>query len=298
MTPPRKNWALKLSTLVVVTACFVVMGAALLISQNFRNILTLWGEDVQLTVYLAQDLSDSGRDNIQARLRDHDEVGAVTFISQEKALGDFRSQMASYAPDISQDEELLRLIPASFQVQLKSSVTTADQMPVLQKISEQMKGLQGVEEVSYGQDWVEKYAALVSAIELTLQALCVVILLASLFVMSNAIRASVQSRKEEIVVLEMIGATPSMIRKPFLREGAWLGVSASAMAMVLCFVVYVGIKNLLTTKLSFLQLGQHIEFLGPLVLVGFVFLGTALGAFGSYLCVRRINDGFAGSQGT
>lgn len=298
MRPPRKNWALKLSTLVVVTACFVVMGAALLISQNFRNILTLWGEDVQMTVYLAQDLSDSGRENIQARLKENDEVGAVKFISQEKALGDFRLQMASYAPDISQDEELLRLIPASFQVQLSSSVATADQMPVLQKLAEQVRGLQGVEEVSYGQDWVEKYAALVSAIEITLRALCLVILLASLFVMSNAIRASIQSRKDEIVVLEMIGATPSMIRKPFLIEGAFLGVLSSLMAMVLCFVVYVGIKNLLTTKLSFLQLGQHIEFLGPIVLVAFVCVGTALGAFGSYLCVRSINDGFAGSQGT
>lgn len=298
MRPPRKNWALKLSTLVVVTACFVVMGAALLISQNFRNILTLWGEDVQMTVYLAQDLSDSGRESIQARLKENDEVGAVKFISQEKALGDFRLQMASYAPDISQDEELLRLIPASFQVQLSSSVATADQMPVLQKLAEQVKGLQGVEEVSYGQDWVEKYAALVSAIEITLRALCLVILLASLFVMSNAIRASIQSRKDEIVVLEMIGATPSMIRKPFLIEGAFLGVLSSLMAMVLCFVVYVGIKNLLTTKLSFLQLGQHIEFLGPIVLVAFVCVGTALGAFGSYLCVRSINDGFAGSQGT
>lgn len=284
--------------MVVVTACFVVMGAALLISQNFRNILTLWGEDVQMTVYLAQDLSDSGRENIQARLKENDEVGAVKFISQEKALGDFRLQMASYAPDISQDEELLRLIPASFQVQLSSSVATADQMPVLQKLAEQVKGLQGVEEVSYGQDWVEKYAALVSAIEITLRALCLVILLASLFVMSNAIRASIQSRKDEIVVLEMIGATPSMIRKPFLIEGAFLGVLSSLMAMVLCFVVYVGIKNLLTTKLSFLQLGQHIEFLGPIVLVAFVCVGTALGAFGSYLCVRSINDGFAGSQGT
>lgn len=297
MRPPRKNWALKLSTLVVVTACFVVMGAALLISQNFRSILTLWGEDVQMTVYLAQDLSDAGREDLQARLKEHEEVGTVTFISQEKALGDFRSQMASYAPDISQDEELLRLIPASFQIQLKPSVATADQMPVLQKISEQVRGLQGVEEVSYGQDWVEKYAALVSAIEITLQALCVVILLASLFVMSNAIRASVQSRKDEIVVLEMIGATPSMIRKPFMMEGAFLGVSSSVIAMGLCFVVYVGIKNLLTTKLSFLQLGQHIQFLGPVVLVAFILMGTALGALGSYLCVRRINDGFAGSQG-
>ncbi|MFV8256808.1 cell division protein FtsX [Bdellovibrio bacteriovorus] len=297
MRPHQKNWALKVSTLVVVTACFVVMGAALLVSQNFRNILTLWGEDVQMTVYLSQDLSEKGRQDIESKIKENENVAGVKFVTQEQALGDFRSQMASYAPDISQDEELLRLIPASLLVQLKSDVAAAEQTTVLQSMAGKLRQLEGVDEVSYGQDWVEKYAALVNAIELTLRALCLVILAASLFVMSNAIRASVQARKDEIVVLEMIGATPSMIRKPFLVEGAVLGVVSSVLSLGLCFGVYIGIKNLLTTKLSFLQLGEHIQFLGPVLLVVFVVAGTGLGALGSYLCVRRMNDGFAGSQG-
>ncbi|AFX99865.1 cell division protein FtsX [Bdellovibrio bacteriovorus] len=297
MRPHQKNWALKVSTLVVVTACFVVMGAALLVSQNFRNILTLWGEDVQMTVYLSQDLSEKGRQDIESKIKENENVAGVKFVTQEQALGDFRSQMASYAPDISQDEELLRLIPASLLVQLKSDVAAAEQTTVLQSMAGKLRQLEGVDEVSYGQDWVEKYAALVNAIELTLRALCLVILAASLFVMSNAIRASVQARKDEIVVLEMIGATPSMIRKPFLVEGAVLGVVSSVLSLGLCFGVYIGIKNLLTTKLSFLQLGEHIQFLGPVLLAVFVVAGTGLGALGSYLCVRRMNDGFAGSQG-
>ncbi|MFV3407607.1 cell division protein FtsX [Bdellovibrio bacteriovorus] len=297
MRPHQKNWALKVSTLVVVTACFVVMGAALLVSQNFRNILTLWGEDVQMTVYLSQDLSEKGRQDIESKIKENENVAGVKFVTQEQALGDFRSQMASYAPDISQDEELLRLIPASLLVQLKSDVAAAEQTTVLQSMAGKLRQLEGVDEVSYGQDWVEKYAALVNAIELTLRALCLVILAASLFVMSNAIRASVQARKDEIVVLEMIGATPSMIRKPFLVEGAVLGVVSSVLSLGLCFAVYIGIKNLLITKLSFLQLGEHIQFMGPVLVVVFVIAGTGLGALGSYLCVRRMNDGFAGSQG-
>ncbi|CAE77836.1 ftsX [Bdellovibrio bacteriovorus HD100] len=250
-----------------------------------------------MTVYLSQDLSEKGRQDIESKIKENENVAAVKFVTQEQALGDFRTQMASYAPDITQDEELLRLIPASLLVQLKSNVAAAEQTAVLQNMAGKLRQLEGVDEVSYGQDWVEKYAALVNAIELTLRALCVVILMASLFVMSNAIRASVAARKDEIVVLEMIGATPSMIRKPFLVEGAVLGVVSSVLSLGLCFAVYIGIKNLLTTKLSFLQLGEHIQFLGPLLLVTFVVAGTGLGALGSYLCVRRMNDGFAGSQG-
>jgi cell division transport system permease protein len=115
-------------------------------------------------------------------------------------------------------------------------------------------------------------------------------------VISNAIRASIASRKEEIVVMEMIGATPSMIRKPFLAEGAILGFVSSLIAVIVCFGIYLGVKNVLIEKLSFLQLSQHVQFLNISVWVVFVVVGTGLGALASYLCVRRINDGFAGSR--
>lgn len=295
--PPQKNWALKISTLIVVTACFVVMGSTVLLSQNFKNLLTLWGEDVQMTVYLSQDLSDKGRQEIEDKLKATGKVGEIKLITQEKALGDFRTQLASYAPDLSQDEELLKLIPSSLQVRLAEDVTTGEQMQVLGSLAAEVKGLQGVDEVSYGQDWVEKYAALVATIEATMRLLGLVILFAALFVISNAIRASIQNRKEEIVVLEMIGATPSMIRKPFMMEGAVLGFSSSTMAVLLCFALFSGVKNLLVTKLSFLQLGEHLRFISPVLLVVFIVGGTCLGALASYLCVRRLNDGYAGSQG-
>ncbi|MEK2647151.1 cell division protein FtsX [Bdellovibrio sp. BCCA] len=297
MRAPQKNWALKVSTLVVVTACFVVMGSTLLLSQNFKNLLTLWGEDVQMTVYLSQDLSDKGRQEIEEKIKATGKVGEIKLVTQEKALGDFRSQLASYAPDIAQDEELLKLIPSSFQVRLADNVSAAEQTQVLSSLSSQIKGLQGVDEVSYGQDWVEKYAALVTAIQTTMQLLGFVIVIAALFVISNAIRASIQNRKEEIVVLEMIGATSSMIRKPFMMEGAALGLGSSTLAVVLCFTLFVGIKNLLVTKLSFLQIGEHLLFISPLMIAVFIIGGTCLGALASYLCVRRLNDGYAGSQG-
>lgn len=296
MRPPQKNWALKVSTLVVVTACFVVMGSALLIAQNFKNILTLWGEDVQMTVYLSQDLSEKGREFIENKIKESGSVGEIHYVTQEKALGDFRTQLASYAPDLTQDEELLKLIPSSFQVRLAADVPTSKQMEVLQSLAGEVKGLEGVDEVSYGQDWVEKYAALVSALEMTLRLLGIVIVAAALFVISNAIRASVQSRKDEIVVLEMIGATTSMIRKPFLIEGATLGLSSSALAILLCFVIFIGIKNLLVDKLSFLRLGEHLQFISPGLIGVFIVGGVALGSLASYLCVRRLNDGFSGSQ--
>lgn len=296
ITANSRHWPLKVSTLVVVTACFVVMGSALLVSQNFKNLLTLWGEEVQLTVYVSSDISKKSIEHIEKTLKESGQVSEVSYISQERALVDFKAQMASYAPDMSQDEELLRLIPASFQVKLAPHIPASEQAQVIKSLALKTRDLNGVDEVSYGQDWIEKYAALVSAIQITLRLLGFVIVSAALFVISNAVRASVQNRKEEIIVLEMIGATFTTIRKPFLVEGATLGFGASVFGILLCFGIYTAIRNVLISQLSFLQLGAHISFLTPVTMIVFMIFGTSLGALASYLCVRRINDGFAGLQ--
>jgi cell division transport system permease protein len=293
MRARKAQWSLRVTTFIVVSACFVVMGFSLLLSQNFQRILTLWGEDVQMTVYLSSDLSEPGRLDIEKLLQDTGKVGKVTLITQEKALSDFRTQLAAYAPDLSQDDELLKVIPASLQVSLASDIAVEDQTTTLQSLAAVLKDKEGIDEVSYGQEWVAKYASIVNAVHVTLNSLGVIILLASLFVMSNAIRASIQTRFDEIVVLEMVGATATTIRKPFMQEGALLGFLSSSMALGLCFVLFYGFKNLLVNKLSFFQLGQHLGFLPIWVSVVFILLGTFLGAFGSYLCVRKLNTGWA-----
>lgn len=297
MRPRPSQIALKISTLVVVTACFVVMGAALLISQNFKNILTLWGEDMQMTVYLDPDISSVGREGIEKKLKNSGKVSTIKFINQESALTDFRMQLASYAPDITKDEELMRLIPASLQVSLSKDIQPAEQSQVLQQLALMVKELEGVDDVSYGQEWIAKYSAFVGVVEKTLNLLGIVILMAALFVISNVVRASIHNRKEEIVVLEMIGATSAMIRKPFLIDGAFLGFTSAVLAVLICLGVFHGLKNLIIERLSFVQLGEHLSFLNPLMVILFIIGGALLGALASYLCVRRINDGFAGAQG-
>lgn len=297
MRSPRKNWALKISTVIVVTACFVVMASALVFSQNFKDIITMWGDEVQMTVYLAPDISSHGKDFIERKLLSSNKVAEVQFINQEQALGDFRGQLASYAPDIARDDELLRLIPASLRVRLNSEVKAEEQTQVFKELAAEVRILEGVDEVSYGQDWIEKYAAVVSAIEMTINFIGLIIVSAALFVISNAIRASIHSRKEEIIVMEMVGATPYRIRKPFIIEGAGLGLISSVGAIVLSYSLFYGIMNIVEEKLSFFQLAKHLHFLEIHSIILFILIGTLLGALASYLCIRRLNDGYASLQG-
>jgi cell division transport system permease protein len=292
----KKNLALQISTLVVTTACFVVMAATMLFSQNLRNILTLWGEDIQMTVYLSQDLTIEQQQNIEKSLRAEINVRDVRLITQEKALRDFRAQLATYAPDLAKDDELLKMIPASYQLNLNSNLSSTDQLQSLKTIANKAKTLEGVDDVSYGQDWVEKYSSFVAATQWITQILAFIILCAAVFVMSNVVRSLVHTRREEIEVMELFGATPMMIRRPFLLQGIWMGAISTGLALVICYGGFQFMRSVFINQLSFLRLGGQLQFLGALAIVLFILAGVCLGALASYLCVRKINDGWAASQ--
>ncbi|MGZ3742348.1 MAG: cell division protein FtsX [Pseudobdellovibrionaceae bacterium] len=289
----KRNWTLQFSTLIVVTACYLVVCGAMLLSQNLRKILTVWGEELHMTVYLSENTEILDAETLKKKIETNPNVGRIKFISKEKALEDFRSQMASYAPDILSEKDFLSLIPASFQVSLKDSLKAIDHLKALDDLAGSLKNEKSVAEVSYGQEWVQKYGQFLYYFEKACQAVGIIIFCAALFVLSNVIRASVQSRRQEIEVLELIGATPSMIRRPFMIEGAVLGLASSVLAVGLSYFAYTNVLRIFENELQFLQLAQHLHFLGMGLVSLFCFAGSLLGALGSYLCVRQINDGWA-----
>lgn len=292
----KRNWTLQFSTLIVVTACYAIVCGSFLLSQNLQKILTVWGEELQMTVYLSENTEANDVESLQKKIESNPNVGKVHFVSKEKALEDFRGQMASYAPDLMGEKDLLTLIPASFQISLSQSLKAMDHLKILDALAGTLKAEKSVAEVSYGQEWVQKYGQFLYYFEKACQALGIIIFCAALFVLSNVIRASVQSRKQEIEVLELIGATPAMIRRPFMVEGALIGFVSSLFAVGICYFAYANILSFFENELKFLQLSQHLQFLGMTLVVGFCVAGTLLGALGSYLCVRQINDGWAASN--
>lgn len=292
----KKNWALQFSTLLVVTACYLVVCGSWVLSQNFKKILTIWGEDLQMTVYLSEKSGASETQELEKKLRSHPQVGKVRYISRQSALEDFRVQMASYAPDILNEKDILELIPPSFQISLQESLAAVEHVKALDGLASILKNDPAVLDVSYGQDWVQKYSQFLYYFEKACQALGIIIFCAALFVLSNMIRALVQSRRQEIEVLELIGATPGMIRRPFMAEGAVLGLISSLLAVGICYLGYAKMVALFADELRFLQLAEHMQFLSPGAILFFCVTGALLGALGSYLCVRQINDGWAASS--
>lgn len=296
----KKSWrhhaTLQLATLTVLIASFTVIAGVLAFSNNLYKVLTLWGESMQMSVYLSDQATDDNQSAIQKFLDESDKVEKLQFVTREKAIVQFREQMASYAPDLLNDKDLLKFIPQSFQFSISKKVSPSNQLQVMKDLASQLEIQAGVEEVNYGQDWVKSYTHVFHALTWIGGFFIFIILISAAFVMSNSIHSSIQQRRNEIEVLELIGATTRYIRTPYLWEGALTAGFSCALALSLSYGIFLSLKNYMNEQISLLQLSNHIEFI-PWTL-GFALCGfaMAMGALASYICVRKINDGWAAAQ--
>jgi cell division transport system permease protein len=292
----QHHFSLQFATMIVLVASFTVITGVLSISTNLNRILTLWGESMQMSVYLDENAEGDSIAEIKNFLESSGKTDTIKFVNQEQALNDFREQMSSYAPDLLSDKDLLKFIPASFQFALNKSISSLDQLSVMQSLSDKLKEFSAVEDVSYGQEWVKSYAALTKTLNGVGGLFILIIFASAAFVMANSIQSSIEQRRNEVEVLELIGATKSHIRWPFIWEALFLSAASSLTALGLAYGLFYGIREFLQNQLSFLQVAKHLNFIDPSIAVGLILLAMALGATSSWLCVKKINSGWSAAR--
>ena len=292
----QKNLALQFSTWLVLSLCCLLMAGSLLFSSNLQNLLSLWGNSLQVTVYLKEGVSTDQIELIQKEFQSDQRVRQVEFKSKEEALRDFQNQISDYAPEMSSQADILSVIPASMIISLSEKVLKMDSLQALKEFVQEAKAKSAVEDVSYGQDWVQNYSQFAKALQSISWSIFAVLILAFIFVMGNVIRQSVYSRKEEIEVYELLGAHYYKIRMPFILEGFVLASLAATTGLMISWGAYEWFAEYLQTQLGFLGLNQALQFLTLTEALIFVLTIALVGALGSFLCVGRLNSGWLGRK--
>ncbi len=292
----QRHIALQSATVLVLSMSFVLISFFAATSKNLYTLLSSWGENLQMTVYLSEGTDSKRTDEIQKILESEDKLESVLFVPKSKALEVFKTQVSSYAPDLVADPEILDLVPSSFHVSMAKSLQMQAGISAFSDLAEKIKTVAGVSEVTYGQDWLEKYVGFIRAVHVFGAFVITVLLSAVLFVMGNSIRNAVSQRREEIEILELIGASAGMIRRPFVVQGAFVGGLSAVIGVGLSFAIYKMILESLIKMPYFVNVATSIEFLGFFGVSSILMLGVLSGALGSYLCVRKINSGWAASK--
>jgi len=222
---------------------------------------------------------------LEQQLRSDRSVSALHFVSKEQALGEFKAQFPS-------DSHLLEglgqnPLPASFVVTLSPPFRS----PVaIKRWAERIGGLAGVAKVDYNQDWIDALSTVIRSIELVAISIGVILSAAAVTIIANTIRLTLFARRDEIAILQLIGATKTFIRIPYLLEGAVLGGLGSAISLFMLKTLYELFRQQMRTTGRLSGLDQLMMFFPPSICLMLVAVGIVLGCAASFVSLRRFDE--------
>jgi len=273
-------------TLATIALTFLILGLFLLIFLNFQGLMEEWGNRIRVTAYLAEGVKAEQVARLEEEVRGLPEVREVVYRSKEEALKDLEERLRG-------KKGLLRglprnPLPASLEMKLKPVY----QNPAgVQALIAKFAGGSEIVDWQYGAEWIERFSAFMTLFEILGVTLGGLLLVAAIFVISNTIRLNIFSRREEIEIMRLVGATGLFIRAPFYVEGLLQGLIGAGLALAVLFglfelflyEVYGPLQDLLGNfPLRFLTWEQAAMLVGGGFLLGF--LGTQV-SVGRYLRV-------------
>ncbi len=289
---------LRISTLVILVFTYSVTLFLIQSAFNFQGIMNRWGDSTKITVYLSDGQTPETRDKVEKYIAGLHEVKKIHFISQEEAVSQFRSKNSLFSKDFLDDLKSQEVFPESFEVTLKGSIRDESYFAKIQDTSKQISDQVGVEEVSYGQGWIERYSAFLRVTNSLVTAIVFLFIIATLIIISNLVRVLVYNQREEIEILELIGETAQNIRMPFIFEGLMFSFTAYTVGMLLNLCLFYWISHQFADNSMLSHLAGIVAAPSPLFLVVGFILSCAVGLISAFMTVRSINTGWALSNRT
>ena len=262
----------------VTVACLLIMGTFSLVAYDLNENLKDLQKENAVLAFVDETLDDAQARALQARLETLEGVADCTFVSREEARDNY---VALYdEDDLYQD-----LDAEIFRHRYVIHVTDLELMGQLKEALENVEGVAKVradETISAGFITVRNIAGVIS------MALVAVLLIVSVFIMSNTIKLTTFDRRDEIAIMRMVGATNGFIRWPFVYEGLLLGITGAVVAFGLQWLLYSGMVRGVETSdtMQLLRLVPFTDIWMP-VAGAFLAVGIMVGVGGSLMAIRK-----------
>ena len=282
----RNVWSNKLMSLAsvgVLTTCLLRVGFTVLLSLNVDNMIGYIEQQSDLVIFLKDDATQQQTDTMLKGLEQLDCVEQVTYISKEQALSDYLESLND--PALVEGLEGDLFLPASFRV-------STNDVSQINTVIETAQSYDGFDSASAPTGAADTITSLKNTVTFFGAAVIFALIIVSLVIISNTIRATVFTRRTEIGIMKQVGATDNFIRIPFLVEGMTLGAASAAIAFVVVLIGYEGVVRILMRNPSeFLRtMYQNIipfGHLGWILAICFLGAGILTGALGSVLSLRK-----------
>ena len=280
-----RNKLFSLASVATMAACIFLFGLFFSVILNFNYIVKKAEEGVAITVFFEENLEDSKVEAIGDALRDRDDVLKVTYVSADEAWDTFKDEYFGESKDLAEGFKDDNPLAGSdnYEVYMKD----VESQKEVVKFAE---GLDGVRKVNKS-DVVAKTLSSVNKLIIYVSAeIILILLIVTVFLISNTVTIGITVRKEEIAIMKYIGAKDYFVRGPFIVEGILIGLVGAAIPLAGLYVVYDKAIDYIMTRFSILN--NILDFMPvwdvyKILLPTGLLLGVGIGFIGSFFTIRK-----------
>ncbi len=249
--------------------------------QNIQQLSSGWDNAVQISVYLKTDVSQARGQALAGQLEQKPEIERIHYISSEQALVEFQ-QLSGFGEALSYLDE--NPLPAVIVVYPRTDdstlLTTSTLLSTLQELPE-------VEQAQMDLEWVQRLYGIMQLAQRSVLALGLLLSLAVLLVIGNTIRLAIEARREEIVVVKLVGGTDAFVRRPFLYTGIWYGLGGGLGAWLIINSILLWLSDPVSSLVGAYSSQFSLSGLGLFETLMLMLSSAMLGLFGAWLAVGR-----------
>ena len=259
-----------------ITISIFILGLFLMLFSNLNGLLYKLDNEVQLIVYLNDNVTSAERKVLEDIISKSSFVKSMKKVSKKRAWQEFQSNMSENLKPLLDIK--FNPLPASYKIQFYEA---DNRLVHIRELAGQLKARKGIESVEYGQEWIAKIEKFMIFSRLFLFVMSGLSCFGLILIISNTIRLSIYSRQDEIELMLLIGATPSFVKIPYLFEGMLQGLTGSVLALFLIKGIIFYLKDEIQSTIESISI--EFQFVPEPYLFGLVGLSLLVGLVASYL---------------
>ena len=276
-----RNFSLSIASISCISITLIIVAISIMASANVNNFTKLIEKDVTVVVFLNKDIDKDGLKVFEEELSKIQNIESKKFKSKEESKKEMMEESELFASTMSEWDEEDNPLKDSYLIKVKD-------ITQIKKTASEIKDLENVEVVEYGEGMVEKLVSAFALVEKISAALVLVLVIVTVFLIVNTIKLTIFSRKREISIMRLVGASNFSIKNPFVVEGMILGAFGSVIPIIVIIYGYLALYNHFEGQLfsPLIKLISPTPFIYTTSLTILV-LGIIVGMIGSSRAVRK-----------
>lgn len=276
-----RNFSLSLASISCITITLIVVAIAIVLSYNVNNFASSIEKDMTIVVFMDTDVTAEEKDDVLESIKKIEGIASYTYQSKTEIAKEMMESSDIFKGIMSNYTEEENPLQPTYQIKVNN-------VEKISSIAKKIEGIEHVETVKYGEGMVEKLVSVFDVVKKVSIGMVIALIIVTAFLITNTIKITIFSRKTEIEIMRLVGASNLNIKIPFILEGLFLGILGAVIPIIITTYGYTALYKNFDGKFlaSFIELIKPTPFIyslsGLLILIG-----IAVGMFGSWRAVRK-----------